>query len=473
VLVATGVATGGAADTVVPGFVLFAAVFGSASAGAWWLYLLGREKRALGRRVRDHARVEERDIDAWYGNVAGHRDHAAVSSVMTWRSAVIASAGILVTIIGMIVVVEIVVSTVMAARFVQRMGRQTPEFVVYLNEVADSTRLAEFNSTLDRYAVTGIQTIDYSTGRELLRQLSDFRSGLGPLESFAGLGNARELLDSVLQRFEVSRAVDTLLRNRVMAFDEHPRLQVFRRISGAPTDAFDKAALDRPFEEYRFPDEVPVLRFGDLRVAAQTNASVAVLATMRGDDGVARQRLAENIAVSRRLMEGSTFLNNIIGRAVLRESVLAPLTLIERYAGNEGAEASLERASDFVSRLFVTGVRGQEGLMINPRDPMLLRLAVTNPMVPAGRKHNILFQAWIGLCGNPREMLIGPSEERREVMVSIITEAGIPHAVHLADMAYNSLRNPWLGSPNERPWYASTQWSPVMWVGRADLCSAY
>jgi hypothetical protein len=62
------------------------------------------------------------------------------------------------------------------------------------------------------------------------------------------------------------------------------------------------------------------------------------------------------------------------------------------------------------------------------------RIVIDGPL-PRGERVNLLLAGWAGLCGNPREILAGPSRARDIRLFAIADSIRAPHARDLLTLA--------------------------------------
>jgi len=123
---------------------------------------------------------------------------------------------------------------------------------------------------------------------------------------------------------------------------------------------------------------------------------------------------------------------NRLAMSILSNQALQPLASLERARGDAERAVRLERAAQQVrlSRRFGNAA----GLSPDPADFDQFVAAVTDRRVPAGYRVSWLRQGWAGLCAHPREILLGPSVERRGKMRSVVDAmAEIPRIGNDAD----------------------------------------
>jgi hypothetical protein len=152
--------------------------------------------------------------------------------------------------------------------------------------------------------------------------------------------------------------------------------------------------------------------------AARANVLAAVFEAARGDLNLATRRLGENAAIGEHFLRAPNVPANRLAMNFLSNQALHPLAALERARGDAERAAELDRAAQQVR--IDRRLGNAAGLTSDPADFDRFAAAVTNTRVPAGYRASWLRQGWAGLCAHPREILLGPSRERRTEMQAVL-----------------------------------------------------
>jgi hypothetical protein len=197
----------------------------------------------------------------------------------------------------------------------------------------------------------------------------------------------------------------------------HPRTLLLRRIAAAREAALPTMSATATGDSGR-PAGTPFLFTRRVTEAARANVLAAVFDAVRGDFDVAAARIGENAAVADHLLDAPHLLANKTAVGILRDHVLRPLASLERARGNADRAARLSTAADRL--VFTLPVGGVAALAAHTGDlPRLADLAA-DTRIPRGYRVAWLTSAWVGLCAHPREILLGPSAERRQELSGVV-----------------------------------------------------
>jgi hypothetical protein len=407
-------------------------LLGAAAAALAWL----RERNITGFVRARRARRADADAAAWYERLPGDLRPAAAPPSALRR---FAGAGQLVTVllalVAVIVVGEVVASSVTSVLFLQRLGPNTAKFVT------DQTRLAQndpLGSAAHAWAafLPAPDTAADSTVLGWARTLTGLDpSAPGDLPPYV-LSPATVLgRGAAVQRVlgeAVAGRLPAALRDTLTALAANPRTALFERLARARPDIPVLAGLGEPLAALTAESRTRSGVNGRLHDALLANTAGAILDASRGDWRAATARIGLNAAFGAQLLRAPDVRTNQLGFRVLHDDVLTPLAVLARRhapgvdsARVAAATTALDQAVPFTS--------GAAGLMVDPQDALQFTAAVQNPHIPAGYRVVWLVDGWAGLCANPWELLTGPSDARKQAMLGaadVMTD--VPHARTLA-----------------------------------------
>jgi hypothetical protein len=174
--------------------------------------------------------------------------------------------------------------------------------------------------------------------------------------------------------------------------------------------------------------------------AVHLNTLAAIGQLQGGDVTGARTRLGEGAAVALRVLE--TPLLAPYGYHMLRNDVLLPFAVLAEAEGKPEEARALRAAREALAAQRPDATLGMAGLAAEaPEMRGFARIVIQSPL-PKGERVGLLLAGWDGLCGNPREILSGPSDARSARLSAIADSIGSPHARELLAIA----RRRWVGS---------------------------
>jgi hypothetical protein len=384
----------------------------------------------LGRRHSLEAAAE--DVSHWYASLPTDiRRTPAIPDErhirnMTWGSRllqVLAAVALLVFVLNLFVGGFAAFN---AAKFTERHSPRTVTLLSTLQRIDANGPIDSAIAVLTSYAPSK-SPIPEATATSWLRSLilAEANGGLQPyqleLSSFFNDDEAFITVFSRAQRGAIPTDTVALLRSLAL----HSRTIQLRRIAHAARvnvmsaiETSGDSALPRsPSYSRRIME------------AARANALAAVFDVYQGQPDSAISRLGENGAIGEQLLSTPDLLLNRLATGLLRNHALLPLASLERTQNRTAQSARLRNAAHHVR--LGQGFGGMAGLTVDVADLDRFRSAVTDPRVPPGYRISWLGQGWAGLCAHPREILQGPSEERRTALYAIADSMGVEGAQEL------------------------------------------
>jgi hypothetical protein len=168
--------------------------------------------------------------------------------------------------------------------------------------------------------------------------------------------------------------------------------------------------------------------------AAHFNTVAAIAALQRGDSDSAKARLGEVAAVGLRLLEIPMLAP--YAYRMLRGEALSPLAALAEAEGRPEEARSLRAARAALTSLGRgAAALGSAGLAAEAPDMSRLARIVLHGSLPMGDRVSLLMNAWGGLCGNPREIVAGPSPARDQRLLALADSTGSVHARALVFLA--------------------------------------
>jgi hypothetical protein len=182
----------------------------------------------------------------------------------------------------------------------------------------------------------------------------------------------------------------------------------------------------------------------ELRRAALANTHAAILAVARTDLDAAARRLGETGAVVEHLLRVPNGPASEVGLRLLANHVLWPLAEVELMRGDARRAQELRSAARGFDLLFATvSHAGAAAIASDPESMEQYQALLETELLPVGWRVELFPASWLGLCTNPREILLGPSRARRETVLraaAAMTDA--PSAEPLARLLAADLESP-------------------------------
>ncbi len=372
----------------------------------------------LGRRHSFEAAAE--DVSNWYANLPDdQRRTPAIPSdrqigYATWASRLLQLAAALAMLAFVLNLFVGGFAAFSAAKFTERYGPRTATLLSTLQRIDADAPIDSARAVLSDYGPAQ-SPVPEATATSWLRSivLAESSGGLPRFSiELSSFFSSDEAFITVFARAQ-SGAIpgDTLALLRRLA--EHSRTIQIRRIArAAQVDVISAMKGEGDSTSFRSPSY-------SRRIieAAHANALAAVFDVSRGRSDSAKNRLGENAAVARHLLNTPDVLLNRLAMSLLRSHSLVPLASLERTQNHLEQSARLNRAAQRVR--LGQGFGGMAGLAVNPDSLDRFSAAVTNPRVPLGYRVSWLSQGWAGLCAHPREILQGPTSNRTRALYSI------------------------------------------------------
>lgn len=323
---------------------------------------------------------------------------------------------------GLVGIVLVVVANLVAAQNLERVGRETAQLVATMRRLRETDPL-----TAARQAWVGFlpamsplsaadsrrEIVRLVDGRDALDTLPPYPTPAARLLGASANGAGRPAVVDAIKAAASGLAADSA--SMFAAAASHPRTEVVRRLSASGISLF-AASLDRPLAEYRSVSELPEPPYAELRAGAQANALGAVAAIARRDYAEAERRLGENAALAERFLSVPRRFAGTFGAGLLQEMALLPLAEVEDLRGDPRPGVQLRRAADTVRVLFLDPAWSSRliGLAATPDDMGTYMAAVRDQRLPAGLRAEGFDGGILGFCLNPREVVRGPQQSRRE-----------------------------------------------------------
>jgi hypothetical protein len=401
------------------------------------------ERHILGKLGRQHSfDAEPDDVSRWYESL--RTDDAQPAAVLSWKQDRVAVWTTRLSSLALFLVVPVCavalvlggVATLTAGRFSGRFGAGATELLAILDDIDREDPIGAARSVWINY-LPPRDSIPGSNPTEWLRHLRlnirhpDALPPYGlPLAAFFewDAGERRTDAETAFER-AVANAIppDTVALLEYLA--NHSRTMLLRRMAVGPyIDVWEVA------DPVGSPPASPPRRSLATAVteAARANVLAAVFDVSQGNMDLAVQRLGENAAIGEHLLQAPDVAANRLAMSLLSNQALSPLASLERARGDVERAVLLDRAAEQVRLDRRLG--NAAGLAPDPTDFDQFLEAVTNRRVPAGYRMSWLRQSWAGLCAHPREILLGPSTERRVEMHAVVDSlAEIPHVEEHAE----------------------------------------
>jgi hypothetical protein len=226
---------------------------------------------------------------------------------------------------------------------------------------------------------------------------------------------------------------------------EDPRAAAFSVLARTPSVDYLRALLDSSIASYSSLDDLLPASLSRLMESGHLNTLSAIADLQRGDVEAARSRLGEGAAVALRLWEIPLLAS--YAYPLLRGEALAPLASLADAEGVAYDARALRSAREALpaGRPVGPGL-GSAGLGAEMPDMTRLGDVVVRGPMPPGERFGILMSAWAGICGNPREIISGPSRIRDSRMLSLADSTGVAHGRELVLLA----RRRWSESINSQ-----------------------
>jgi tRNA A-37 threonylcarbamoyl transferase component Bud32 len=437
-----------------------------------------REMRLLGPLAGRRRGGDVMEVSEWYRTLprADARQPApAEGRPARWRriawNAVVVAALIVITVGA----AEILLASLVAARFVQTTGPRTAELVARLDTLAREQPVASARAAW-RPLLPAVVALSDPMTRTLLQGLAgrDLTTSADTLPGYAPEDVDRFPTDSLLgvaMRRALAQQMPADSVVRLAELEWHPRTQAFRRL--ALTDSFDLlvAGLDRPLDAYANDRWIPIPQVRALREAARVNMITAVAAVARGDRAAAERRLGENAAFAEKLLAEPSLVNNLLGLRILQREVLDPAAQLASAYGEESGAARYRQAVELIN-LHFHSTRGAPGLAADPTHYDALYRVLGNEATLPGLRAEILVNGSGGICGNPAEILNGPSTLRRERQDYAAKVADIRHGEELVALGLRMWESP-IGSFASGEAFADRGWlerTPIATALRILAC---
>jgi hypothetical protein len=379
------------------------------------------ERRLSGPAGRPHSfEAEPDDVVSWYSNLPEeHRQSPAVPTDrrianVKWGSRLTQG---FISLALVFLVLDLLVAGLAAfsaAKFTERYGPRTVSLVATLERINNDDPIGTARSTWTRYLPSvGAQHETANAWLEPLITASTEPTGLGEYRS--------RLLDffsddqGYLNVFR--RAVRGTIPSDTLALLEriasHPRTVLFRRMARARFSDVRQALIASRVED----PVVPSSADGLIVEAARANALAAILDVAQQRSESALERLGENVAVGEHLLRMPDLTLNRSALNLLAGQALLPLAAIERTRERLEESAQLSNAAQQIH--ISASLGGVAGLTVDTDDLQAFQAAISNPRVPLGYRARWLEESWTGLCAHSREIVIGPSAERRASLQSV------------------------------------------------------
>jgi hypothetical protein len=342
---------------------------------------------------------------------------------------------VLLALVAVVVVGEVVAASVTAVLSLQRLGPNTSKFVT------DQTRLAQndplgaagraWAAFLPAPDTAGDSTV-LGWARTLTGVDPSAPGDLPPYVLSPGTVLGRSADVQRVLREAVAGRLPAALRDTLTSLAANPRTALFERLAHARPDIPVLAGLGEPLAALTAESRTRSGVNTRLHDAVLANTAAAILAASRGDWRAATARIGENAAFGAQLLRAPDVRTNQLGFRVLHDDVLTPLAVLARRHA-PGVDSARVAAATTALDQAVPFTAGAAGLMVDPQDALQFTAAVQNPHIPAGYRVVWLVDGWAGLCANPWELLTGPSDARKQAMLSaadVMTD--VPHARTLA-----------------------------------------
>lgn len=426
-----------------------------------------RERHLMGRlgRARSYT-VTPEDVQEWYRSV-GDTTQDEPPTYASWMrtrrlqqvAAVVSALLVAVVLAGLVL---LLLTSFVAARFVQRIAPHSAALVPTLDRLAAQDPLATARRAWRSYLPRQRSRAD-SSSATLIDQLLD-GSGTAlpayPIAVSTVLATDAELEWAIRMAAAGNLPADTLELLEEVA--EHPRTQAFRQLARVSDLDILTATLRAPIEAIGYL-RLPTPMTGNLADPARANTVAAIVALNRGDRATAFDRLGENAALFEHVLRIPVLLPNLIAIRLLKEQVLAPLAVLEDVVGNSTRATTARQASRLLESLRFS-TRGMAGLAADPTDIAAYRRALMQvPLLP-GHRAELLAAGVRAACANPSEILTGPSRLRRSVLLALADSMPLLHARAIAETSIEQF---------ELPTTASSSIGVVRAIDRAILGAGF
>ncbi len=200
--------------------------------------------------------------------------------------------------------------------------------------------------------------------------------------------------------------------------EAHPGYEAFGRVARAPAADVLGARFNLPFPDDMAPHELPIPRYGQLRMGAYGRIGVAALRFHEGDPDAAERMLREVVSVGLLMTDGATLIEALVG-AVMAGIGLDGLEALFDAVGRSEEARRLRSARDSVEAVIsaVDVERESLGVSGEGRDPEAIRASIFTALRDTsqirGLRWEMVRQMGIFPCTNARELLFGPTEELR------------------------------------------------------------
>jgi hypothetical protein len=394
-----------------------------------------RERFLTGPLARSRAVDAATDAARWYRGLPGG---GAPAAAPRRRARPLARAAEVLAVVAgaaaVVAIAEAAVAGVAAVIFTQRLGPKTVAFVADQTRLSsdDPIRAAEraVRDYLPAGDDSGVGGSPSSWLRALVRRPDEGGLAAYPVEPMALLPEPDALLRDVIEK---RRRLPEDTIDLLAALGNHPRTAFYRRL--ALYGPLDSLFAPRRLRAGRPPapgaSELEPVR-GPLGDAAYANVAGAIAAAARGELDSAAQRLGENAQLAEALLRVPQPRVDQIGARLFGRAALAPLSAVAAARGDAAGAAQLADAAQRMAGAIPVAT-GVAGLAVDPKDLIQFTGAVLSPRVPAGYRVEWMAEGWAGLCANPWELLVGPSEARAHAIASTADLAvDIPRARELA-----------------------------------------
>ena len=344
---------------------------------------------------------------------------------------------------GLAGIVLVVVANLVAVQNLERMGPETAQLAATMRRLRETDPLTAARRAWVGFLPATIPLSPADSRREIERlvhgpdaldTLPPYSTPPARLLGASANATGRPAVADAIKAAANGLAADSA--SMFVAAASHPRTEVVRRLSASGMSLFT-GSLDRPLAEYRSVGELPEPPYAELRAGAQANALGAVAAVARRDYAEAERRLGENAALAERFLSVPRRFAGTFGAGLLQEMALLPLAEVEDLRGDPRPGVQLRRAADTVRVLFLDPAWSSRliGLAATPDDMRAYMAAVRDQRLPAGLRAEGFDGGVLGFCLNPREVVRGPQQSRREaVRAAADSISDIPEARELAGL---------------------------------------